>query len=124
TPQGLEGGFWRTDQNFDPILRLKNVLLKQSLSVKPVLYFSDGTEYDLPVMTMEPAGVAQVNIRLALENVPATLQSHVSAYGMAGISYQWSWPAIIATIQNTDEIASLTITTSLRADIRKTHAAP
>ncbi|HMH13151.1 MAG TPA: hypothetical protein VK578_08595 [Edaphobacter sp.] len=124
TPQGLEGGFWRTDQNFDPILRMKNVLLKQSLSVTPVLYFADGTEYDLPVMTLEPAGVAQVNIRLALENVPASIQSHVSAYGMAGISYKWSWPAIIATIQNTDEIASLTITTSLRADIRKTHATP
>ena len=74
-------------------------------------------------MTLEPAGVAQVNIRLALENAPATIQSHASTYGMAGISYQWSWPAVIATIQNTDEIASLTITSSLRADVRTVHAA-
>jgi hypothetical protein len=124
TPQGLEGGFWRTDQYFDPVLRLKNVLLKQSLSVTPALYFADGTEYDLPAMTLEPAGVAQVNIRLALENAPAKIQSHASPYGMAGISYQWSWPAVIATIQNTDEISSLTITSSFRSDVRTVHANP
>ena len=124
TPQGLEGGLWRVDNNFDPILRLKNVLLKQSLNVTPVLYLADGTEYDLPAMTLEPAGVAQVNIRLALENAPATIQNHMSTFGMAGISYQWSWPAVIATIQSTDEIASLTITSSLRADVRTTHAKP
>lgn len=124
TPQGLEGGFWRTDQEFDPILRLKNVLLKQPLTVTPILYLADGTEYDLPTVNLEPAGVAQVNIRYALESAPAAIQNHISTYGMAGISYHWSWPAVLATIQNTDEIASLTITSSLRADIRKTHANP
>jgi hypothetical protein len=120
----LTPDLWRVDNNFDPILRLKNVLLKQSLSVTPTLFFADGTEYDLPALTLEPAGVAQVNIRLALENAPAAIKNHESSYGMAGISYQWSWPAIIASIQNTDEIASLTITSSLRADVRKTHAKP
>ncbi len=112
------------DTNFDPILRLKNILLKQSLNVTPILYFADGTEYDLPALTLEPAGVAQVNIRLALENAPASIQARASSYGMAGISYQWSWPAVIASIQNTDEIASLTITSSLHADVRTTHAKP
>ena len=124
TPQGMEGGFWKVDQDFNPILRLKNVLLQQSLNVTPVLYFADGTEYQLPSITLEPAGVAQVNIRIALQSVPANLQSHISTFGMAGISYQWSWPAVIATIQNTDEISSLTITSSLLADVRKVHAAP
>jgi hypothetical protein len=120
----MEGGLWKVDQDFNPILRLKNVLLKQSLNVTPTLYFADGTEYQLPSITLEPAGVAQVNIRIALQSVPADLQSHISTFGMAGISYQWSWPAVIATIQNTDEISSLTITSSLLADVRKVHAAP
>jgi hypothetical protein len=124
TPQGMEGGFWRTDNNFDPILRLKNVLLKQPLQVTPSLYFTDGTEYKLPSTTLEAAGVAQVNIRLVLQHAPANVRAHVSTYGMAGITYQWSWPAVIASIQNTDEIASLTITNSLRADVRRVHAAP
>ena len=124
TPQGMEGGYWKTDHDFNPILRLKNVLLTQPISVTPILYFADGTPFTLPVITLEPAGVAQVNIRIALQSVPAKLLSHISTYGMAGISYQWSWPAVIATIQNTDEIASLTITNSLRADVRHVHAAP
>jgi hypothetical protein len=65
----MEGGFWKVDQDFNPILRLKNVLLNQALSVNPILYFADGTPYPLPVITLEPAGVAQVNIRIALQSV-------------------------------------------------------
>ena len=124
TPQGMEGGFWKVDNNFDPVIRLKNVLLNQPLSVTPILYFADGTEYPLPLVTLEPAGVWQINIRIALQSVPANLASHVSAYGMAGISYQWSWSAVVATIQNTDEIASLTVTNSFQADVRQVHANP
>ena len=79
------------DNNFDPILRLKNVLLKQSLErSRRVLYLADQTDFSLPAITVEPAGVAQVDIRLALENAPATIQNHMSTFGMAGISYQWS----------------------------------
>jgi hypothetical protein len=124
TPQGVEGGFWRTDGHFDPVLRLKNVLLKQPLTVTPSLFLADGTEYKLPALTLEPAGTAQINIRYALQDLPANLQSHLSAYGMAGISYQWSWPAVIATVQNTDETASLTFTSSFRSDVRTVHASP
>jgi Bacterial Ig-like domain (group 2) len=120
----MEGGFWRTDGHFDPVLRLKNVLLKQPLTVTPSLFFADGTEYKLPAVTLEPAGTAQINIRYALQDLPANLQSHLSAYGMAGISYQWSWPAVIATVQNTDETASLTFTSSFRSDVRTVHASP
>jgi hypothetical protein len=43
---------------------------------------------------------------------------------MAGISYQWSWSAVIATIQNIDEVASLTSTSSFRSDVRTAHVTP
>jgi hypothetical protein len=66
TPQGTEGGFWKVDGSFEPILRLKNVLLKQSLTVTPILYFADGTPYPLTPIFLDPAGLAQVNIRIAL----------------------------------------------------------
>ena len=122
--QGLEGGFWRTDGNFDPILRLKNVLLKQSLQVTPSIYFADGTEYDLPPITLEPSGISQINLRDAIDSAPASLQSDISSYGMTAIKYHWSWPAVIATIQNTDEIASLTFTSSLQADMRQVQLMP
>lgn len=121
TPQGLEGGFWRIDGNFDATLRLKNILLKQSLVVTPSLYFADGTEYRLPPVTLSPAGIGRVSIRYALQNAPAAIRSHVSTFGMAAISYRWSWPAVIASIQATDEIASLTTVSSFQADMRKVH---
>jgi len=124
TPQGTEGGFWKVDGSFEPILRLKNDLLKQSLSVTPILYFADGTPYPLSPVLLDPAGVAQVNIRMALQSVPPNIQSHLSNYGMAGISYQWSWPAVIATIQNIDEVASLTTNSSFHSDVRMVHATP
>jgi Bacterial Ig-like domain (group 2) len=107
TPQGVEGGFWRTDGDYDSILHLKNILITQFLDVTPEIFFADGTEFDLPVMHLEPAGVVSVNIKIALQNLPPALSAHVSQYGMVGISYQWSWPAVMASIQNLDEIASL-----------------
>lgn len=107
TPQGVEGGFWRMDGSFDPVLHLKNVLLKQPLDVTPEIFFADGTEYDLPVVHLDPAGVASVDIKIAVGSLPPAIAPHVSTYGMVGISYQWSWSAVLASIQNTDEIASL-----------------
>lgn len=121
TPQGMEGGFWRLDGNFEPILRLKNVLLNRSVTVTPSLFFADGTELKLTPTTILPAGTQQINLRYAIANVPEDLKNHISTFGMAAISYEWSWPAVLASIQNTDEVDSLTFTSSLRADVRKVH---
>ncbi|MGA2219748.1 MAG: hypothetical protein ABSG51_16780 [Terracidiphilus sp.] len=90
TPQGLEGGYWKTEGNFDPILRFKNILLKQPLDVTPSLFFADGAEYRLPVVHLEPAGVAEVNVRYAIQDAPASLRKHISTFGMAGVSYHWA----------------------------------
>jgi hypothetical protein len=121
TPQGAEGGFWRSDANFEPILHLKNVLLRTPLTIIPMLYMADGTEYDLAPVHLEPAGVASINIRYALAAISAESGSHVSTYGTVGIRYQWSWPAVLATVQNLDEIQSLTFNTSLSTDSKQAH---
>src|SRR5579859_2260521 len=68
TQQGAEGGFWRTDNNFDPILHLKNVLLNHPLDVTPFLFFADGNEVKLPVVHLVPAGVASVDLRIAIQS--------------------------------------------------------
>jgi len=124
TVQGSEGGFWRTDKNFEPTLHLKNVLLKQSLDVSPRLIFADGTEFELRPVHLEPASVVSINLALALHDVPQAMRSHISTYGMAGISYRWAWPAVIASIQNTDEIDSLSGVSSPLAATSVVHAAP
>lgn len=43
---------------------------------------------------------------------------------MVGVSYQWSWPALLATVQNTDEIASLSGISGTPADVNMVHIFP
>lgn len=52
------------------------------------------------------------------------MTSHVSEFGMAAISYHWSWSAVIASIQDTDEIASLSNVSSTLATIAVVHQTP
>ena len=69
TRQASEGGFWRLDHAFDNFLRLKNVLLKSSGTVTPVLYvlyMKDGVEVDLKPVTLGSAGVVSTDLQKAL----------------------------------------------------------
>lgn len=123
--QGAEGGLWRTDGNFESALIIKNVLEITPITVTPVLYMADGTEYVLSPVDLDASGVATVNINFALQAVPPNIQPHVSTYGSAAIRYSWSWvAAVIATVQTIDEVRSLTFHTSLKADINKVHVNP
>lgn len=54
SPQQLEGGYWRTDVSFAPVLHITNILVTGSLRVTPVLYMADGTEYALPAVLLPP----------------------------------------------------------------------
>ncbi len=121
TPQWSEGALWRSDRGFDSYLRLKNVLLNQPLTVTPVLYMADGYEVDLAPLTLDPAGVASINIPMALRQAGSAAGTHSSAYGMAGVKYQWSWSAVLATVQNIDEVESITFHSSLAADAEAVH---
>ena len=57
TVQQVEGGMWRMDGGFEATLRLKNVLLNQSLQAKPSLVMANGTIGPLPPITLDAAGV-------------------------------------------------------------------
>ncbi len=115
TAQEAAGGLWRTDRDFDALLHIKNILLKQPLDVTPVIYTADGTEVDLPKVTLPAAGVASLNIGRMLRN--AALGAHLSSYGTASVRYNWSWAAVLATIQNTDEMESITFHSTLSTNI-------
>ncbi len=115
--QSVEGGMWRTDQAFDSVLHMKNVLLTNELQVRPSLIMADGYILRLPTMIIPAAGVASVNITDALKHMDVAAQAHRSVYGMAGVDYSWNWPgAIMASIQNIDETAMLTFHSSLQSD--------
>ena len=122
--QGAEGGLWRVDHNFDSVLHIKNVLSITSITVIPVLYMADGTEYDLSPIEIEPSGIALMSVNHALSDAPASVRSHLSDYGSASVRFTWSWPtAVLANVQNIDEINSLSFTNNLRADQNVVHAA-
>ncbi len=114
---------WRLDGNFDSRLNLKNVLLKQSLTVVPVLIMADGTRFPLPVVELSPAGVATINITDAMRHLPAGVNAHRSDRGMVSVQYAWSWGgAVLASVQNIDEFAMLSFHSALQADTARVSA--
>lgn len=121
TPQASEGGFWKSDHAFDNFLRLKNVLLKSSLTVTPVMYMEDGFEVDLKPVTLAPAGVVSIDLQKALRAAGPAAAGHASSYGMAGVKYKWSWSAVPATIYTVDTVQSLSYRSVLGADVQVVH---
>jgi hypothetical protein len=120
-PQGTDGGLWRTDRAFVSTLMLKNVLLVASIPVTPILYMADGTEFDLPPVNLDPAGVAIVNINAALQNAPPAIQPHISEYGSVGVRFNWLWAgAVTAAVRSGDDIRSLVYLSHPHSDITKT----
>jgi hypothetical protein len=120
----MQGGYWRADHTFEPALILTNILENTALTVTPVLYAADGSEYDLPPLTLGPAGVAIVDIRQSLDAAPDDLRAHFSDHGSAGVKYFWQWAgAVDAMVQNRDAKRSLNFNFCLRAQAGMQHAA-
>jgi hypothetical protein len=123
TAQSDEGGLWRTDGGFQSVMMLKNILLTTKMSVTPVLYMADGTEYDLPPVNLDKGGVAMVNLNNALQSAPTSIQSHISTYGSAAIRYKWAWKnAVGAAIRVGDDGNSLVYLSHLNANANETHS--
>jgi hypothetical protein len=105
----LDGAFWRTDGGFRATIRVTNIVQTAPIKVTPVLFMADGTEYILPEIKLQPAGVATVSINDALSNAPPEITAHLSHFGSAALRFQWSWAsAISGTIRNLDVQRSLT----------------
>jgi hypothetical protein len=122
--QLLAGGFWRVDHTFAPVLIITNFIQNAELAVTPVLYAADGTEYQLPPITLGPAGVSLTDIRAALNSAPAEIKDHFSDYGSAAVKYMWHWPgAASAMVQNRDAKRSLNFNFELRAPMAMQHGA-
>lgn len=66
-------GLWRVDNGFVSTLHIKNALIVAALSVTPVLFMADGTEYDLPDVQLATGGTGNVNVNGALAKAPASI---------------------------------------------------
>jgi hypothetical protein len=109
-PQTAFSGFWRTDGGFVAKMRIKNALVTAPLEVSPVLYMADGTEYQLPTIMIPTSGVVTVNVNQALAQAPASVLTHLSTFGSAGLTYRHaSGGHLIASISMQDTSRSLVL---------------
>jgi hypothetical protein len=119
-PQSTDGGLWRIDHSFTSSIMLKNVVTISPIVVTPILYMADGTEYGLPAVNLDPAGVAVLNINSALQNAPSNILPHLSTYGSVGIRFKWLWAgAVTAAVRSGDDVRSLVYVTRPHADTMK-----
>ena len=101
-------GLWRVDNGFISTIHVKNILITGPLTVTPVLFMADGTEYDLPVVNLPITGVADVSVNDALGNLPPTAAAHLSQYGSAAVRYSYQNPGhLVAMMEITNITQSL-----------------
>jgi len=112
TPHSMVGGFWMMDANFKSSIYLRNNVETDPLTVTPVLWLSNGKKYVLPNVTLDPAGVAVININQALADKGVAFWATLSGY--VEIQYTWPWDALCVTIENVDVTHSLILTYGLR----------
>ncbi len=114
--QRMVGGYWRVDHTFEPNLVITNFLANVALPVTPIIYAADGTEYQLPTVTLAPDGVASVDIRAAISAAPDELKGHFSEYGSVAVKYVWHRAgAASAMVQNRDPKRSLNFNFELQS---------
>jgi hypothetical protein len=85
-------GLWRVDNGFVSKIHIKNALIVGPLTVLPVLYMADGTQYSLQPVQVPTAGTAQINVNDALSYAPPAIEPHLSQYGSAALYYQYKSP--------------------------------
>src|SRR6266403_546090 len=103
--QSLVGGYWMTNASFSSSLFLSNGVKTSSITVTPVLHLSNGVEYSLTAVTLEPSGTAVVNLNRALQDQDIAAYATLSGY--VEVQYDWPWAAVCATVRNFDGVHSL-----------------
>lgn len=111
-PRSMVGGYWRTDANYKSALYLKNALANAPLTVTPVLYLSTGANYTLPDVTLEPSGIALVDINAALQQQGIAPWATLGGY--VEVKYAWGWDALCVTVHNVDPAHSEIFNFNLR----------
>src|SRR5882762_182229 len=109
----MVGGPWIIDANFKSSIYLKNVVETSPVTIKPVLYLSNGMKYALPDVILEPAGTAIVDINAGLQ--AHGIASYATLSGYVELQYTWPWNPICAMIRDVDVAHSLTFTFGIQA---------
>ncbi len=103
--QSLVGGLWTIDANFKSSLYLRNDVKTDPVTVTPTLYLSNGVQYTLAPVKLDPSGTAVVDINQAL--AAQGIAPYATLSGYVQLQYQWPWAAICAMVRNIDTVHSL-----------------
>ncbi len=109
----MVGGLWMTDANFKSSIYLRSVVESDPITVTPILWLSNGTKYTLPNVTLEPAGIAIIDINAGLQSKGISSWSTLTGY--VELQYSWPWDPLCATIRDVDVAHSLIFTYGLRS---------
>jgi hypothetical protein len=112
-PRSMIGGLWMIDANFKSTIYLKNYVHISPITVTPVLYLSNGKNFTLPDVILEPDGTATININEALGKQGIAPWATLSGY--VQIKYQWPWDALCVMVRDVDVVHSLIYTYFLRS---------
>jgi len=92
-------------------IQVKNSLVVAPLEVTPVIFFADGTEFDLAPVQLPETGVTTINVNEAIANVSPEMASHLSEFGSAALRYQYTSPGhVLGAMQILDIQQSLIFT--------------
>ena len=121
-PRSMVGGYWRIDANYKSVLYLKNSLAMAPLTVTPVLYLSNGVPYTLPNVTLEPSGIATVDINAALQQQGIAPWATLGGY--VEVKYTWGWDPLCVTVHNVDPRHSEIFNFNLRPSAQPSGQSP
>src|SRR5258708_5311705 len=113
TLRSMVGGLWMTDANFKSSIYLRSVVESDPVTVTPILWLSNGTKYTLPNVTLEPAGIAIIDINAGLQS--KGISSWATLTGYVELQYTWPWDPLCATVRDVDVAHSLIFTYGLRS---------
>jgi hypothetical protein len=105
TRRSMVGGVWMTDANFKSSIYLRNLVETDPVTATPILYLSNGVKYTLSEVTVQPAGIAIININDELEK--KGISSWATLSGYVEVDYTWPWDPLCVTVRNLDVVHSL-----------------
>jgi len=99
------GGLWMTDANFTSTLTLRSIVASAAITVKPIIYLSNGTKFSLTDVILAPDGVAVINLNDELAK--QGISSYATLNGYVEVQYNFPWVPICATVRALDPVHSL-----------------
>jgi len=104
----IAAGPWIVDSHFRSTIFLKNSVETSTITVTPVLHFSDGSEHRLAAVQLEASGTAKIDINAGLDTLG--ISPNATLTGWVELQYIWAWEPFCGMIRVVDTTRSVVFT--------------